>query len=52
MGEVEYLLSQFADDTDIYLEYSEESVNECLRTLTDIEANTGLKISYDKTTLY
>ena len=50
--EIEYLLSQFADDTDMYLPYDADVINAVLRTLTDIEQNTGLMISYEKTTLY
>ena len=52
IGNIEYLLSQFADDTDIYLPYDQEIVNTVLEILTDIENSTGLMISYDKTTLY
>ena len=48
----EYILSQFADDTDIYLPYDEQVVNSVLEILTDIEMSTGLLVSYDKTTLY
>ena len=52
IGEIEYLLSQFADDTDLYLMYDVTVLNAVISTLSDIEANTGLKVSYDKTSLY
>ena len=50
--EIEYIISQFADDTDLYLSYEQETATETLNTLTDIEKNTGLRVSYDKTTMY
>ena len=46
------LLSQFADDTFLYLDYNEISLNAVIDTLQYIETNTGLTISYDKTTVY
>ena len=46
------VITQFADDTGLYLEYSQESLDATLSTLTCIERNTGLKISYDKTCIY
>ena len=52
IGEVTMLISQFADDTTLFLEYDEISLEEVVHTLTKIEANTGLKVSYDKTILY
>ena len=52
IGKIEYLLSQFADDTDLYLPFDQKVVNAVLDTLSDIEKCTGLKISYDKTTVY
>ena len=52
INEIEYLLSQFADDTDIYLPFDEKIINEVLKVLSDIEKSTGLLISYEKTTLY
>ena len=47
-----YLISQFADDTDLYLSFDQDTVTNKFKTLTAIEANMGLKISYDKTTLH
>ena len=52
IGDIEYLISQFADDTDLYLSYDLTTFNAVLQCLHDIEANTGLKVSHDKTTVY
>ena len=52
MNEIEYLLSQFADDTDMYLEFSENNIKNVFNILSNIEGNTGLRISYEKTTIY
>ena len=52
INDIEYLLSQFADVTDMYLSYDQTTLDETFRVLTDIETNTGLKISYEKTTMY
>ena len=49
---VENILSQFADDTSAYLEYSQLCINAFLDTLSCIESQIGLKVSYDKTTIY
>ena len=48
----EFLLSQFADDMDLYLPFDKVVINEVLNTFSGIETNTGLKVSYDKTVLY
>ena len=50
--EMEYLTSQFADDTDLYLSYDQETITNTFQVLTGIETNTGLRVSYDKTTMY
>ena len=52
VGNTELLISQFADDMDLYLKYDKTVLNEVFSTLDVIEANTGLKVSYDKTVLY
>ena len=52
VNDVEYLISQFADDTDLFLSFSQETITEVFKTFNDIEANTGLLISYEKTTIY
>ena len=50
--EVEYLISQFADDTDLYLLGEQRTVTKVFSILSYIEANTGLCISYEKTNMY
>ena len=50
--ELEQILSQFADDTTVFLDYDQRSLNELCRTLTHVEQNLGLKVSYDKTNVY
>ena len=46
------ILSQFADDTGAFLNYDANTLNSFCNCLRDIETNIGLKVSYDKTTLY
>ena len=48
----ERVISQFADDTGLFLTYSETCINEALKVLAIIEGNTGLRISYEKTCIY
>ena len=50
--DVEYLVSQFADDMDLYLPYDQVVFNNVIATLSDIETNTGLTVNYDKTNMY
>ena len=45
-----HLIAQFADDTQLFLK-TEEDVKKVIRTLADIETNTGLKINYDKSNI-
>ena len=52
IGEVEHLISQFADDTTIFIGFSQLSLNGVIEVLAYVEANTGLKVSYDKTTIH
>ena len=52
IGQIEYLISQFADDTDLYLPFNQETVTSVFQVLTGIETNTGLRILYEKTTMY
>ena len=52
IGHIEYLLSQFSDDIDMYLAYDLTTLNAVIDTLVDIELHTGLTVSYEKTTLY
>ena len=49
---VENILAQFADDTSVYLQYELLCINAFLQTLENVEMQLGLKISYEKTTIY
>ena len=49
---IKNILSQFADDTAIYTKYDKLSVENICKTLTRVEENIGLKISYEKTNMY
>ena len=46
---IEYLLSQFADDTTILLDGSENSLNEALKILNKFALASGLKLNANKT---
>ena len=46
------LLSQFADDTSVFLKYDQISINSFTNTLERVETEMGLKVSYDKTIMY
>ena len=46
------VITQFADDTGLYLEFNHESLEATINTLTHIEQSTGLKVSYEKTNIY
>ena len=50
--QIRNILSQFADDTALFLEFDAISLEKMLEIFKNIEANTGLKISYDKTVIY
>ena len=52
IGETELLLSQFADDTDLYLPFEKCVLDAVFEILDQMECNLGLKVSYKKTTLY
>ena len=45
----EHKLSQYADDTTLFLKYEEESIRNCMRTLTEFEWLSGLKVNKEKT---
>jgi len=47
----EYKISQFADDTSLFLDGTEASLNATLDLLNDFALYSGLKINYDKTNL-
>ena len=46
------VITQFADDTGLYLKYSHECIEATIQVLTHIESSTGLKVSYEKTNIY
>ena len=52
VGDIISLLNQFADDTDLTLEDSQEMVQAALKKFQQFEKQTGLKVNYDKTSLY
>ena len=45
----EFLLSQYADDTQIFLDGTEKSLQETLRVLDNFYVISGLKINIEKT---
>ena len=47
-----HLLSMFADDMDIFIQNEETSCNELFKVISRFEEASGLKINYDKTTVY
>ena len=52
IGDYINLLSQFADDTDLFLTFTKENLIEVTNTLNVVERNTGLKVNYDKNSIY
>lgn len=51
INDMEVLISQFADDTTLCIDGSEESFNESLQSHRKIALISGLKINYEKTQL-
>ena len=49
INDVVQLLSQFADDMDIYMQYDQKSWEE---VMSDFERSSGMRVNYDKTTVY
>ena len=49
---IKKILSQFADDTAAYLSYERITLDNFINTLTLVEAQLGLQVSYEKTTIY
>ena len=47
-----YLISQFAGDMDLFLKFKQKVWQEVMRTLDNFKKSTGMKVSYDKTTIY
>ena len=50
--QLKMLLSQFADDLDMFVKYKKEVWQEIISTFGNFEQNSGMKINYDKTTVY
>ena len=50
--EIEYFLTQYADDMDTALPAESEVINEVFQTLEWFRSISGLSVNYDKTTLY
>ena len=46
------VLSQFADDMDVFSLYDQESLNSILQEISKFHDHTGFTLSYEKTTLY
>ena len=49
---VKQILSQFADDTAAFLKYDQMVIKAFVDTLSHVENQIGLKVSYEKTTIY
>ena len=49
--EIQNKISQYADDTSIFLDGSDNSLNELLKELDFFAAISGLKVNFDKTQL-
>ena len=45
----EFNISQYADDTSLYIQPDEKSHKECMECLSDFEYASGLKVNIDKT---
>ena len=52
INEEEQLLDQYADDTDVFSVHDQSSLTAIEKTLTKFGDNIGLRISYEKTTIY
>ena len=49
---MKYLLSQFADDLDLFLKFKASAWNATMDVFDNYERLTGMKISYEKITIY
>ena len=49
---IQYLLSQFADDLDLFMRCDQKSLDAALATLMEFETISGMKINFEKTTIY
>ena len=52
VGSFTDLLSQFADDMDIFLMHQENSLRQVISTLETFQKNSGFTVNYDKTQIY
>lgn len=52
MHGVNHVISQFADDTDLFLRFEIDTLLQVCRTLDIVYKNIGFKVNYDKTTIY
>ncbi len=52
LNDNEYKLTQYADDTNLFTLYNTDSLNSIIHTFSEIQKQTGLKINYDKTSIY
>ena len=50
--DLEYLLSQYADDMNVASEYEENSISNIFKCLDWFRGNSGFSLSYEKTTMY
>ncbi len=50
--DTEVKLTQYADDTNIFSVFDANSLNNIIETFDFIQRNTGLKVNYDKTSIY
>ena len=48
VNEIVNVMCQFADDTNLFLEYDYDTLNAVCETLEQVEAAIGLKISYKR----
>ena len=51
MQNLENIIAQFADDTQLFLD-SKRSVEEVVKTLSTLEANIGLQVNYEKSSIH
>ena len=49
---IKYLLSQFTDDLDLFLKFKQSVWEQVMQEFDSYKLNTGMLISYDKTTIY
>ena len=52
IADVHFLLAQFADDTVVFVNFDLKELTVILDTFSHIEKHTGLKINYEKTSIY